>query len=75
MRKLKLDVEDLEVSSFSTEKKKPAEGTVHAHSGFSACYGDSCGNCTSYYCGTDGPDSCSFSCIWTCDSCNPYGCM
>jgi hypothetical protein len=45
MRKLRLDVDDVVVESFSVSEKKDAQGTVHGHTG--ALGGASCyGTCT-----------------------------
>lgn len=64
MRKLKLDLDDLEVESFTTSPKEARGGTVVGYETRIACgvetvdYPKSCdGVCTSYYC-TD-EDSCS----------------
>lgn len=42
MRKLKLDVEKLEVQSFSASRDDDGQGTVVAHSGWTNCGGVTC---------------------------------
>jgi hypothetical protein len=86
MRKLKLDLDELAVESFSTFASRNEEGTVHARSGESCdvceppCSGrntcaDSCdGVCGSYYCYTDEPSCGQGSCLYTCTSCDVSGC-
>ena len=79
MRKLKLDLDVLAVESFAMDAAREKPGTVRGHdsdSGHQTC-ADSCdGVCGSYCCGSGTePNSCDFSCIWTCDTCNQYNCM
>ena len=71
MRKLQLDLDTLDVQSFATDDAQEEPGTVQAYSGSATC-ADSCdGVCGSYFCASDEPYTCEFSCIWTC-TCNPY---
>jgi hypothetical protein len=77
MRKLKLDLDTLDVESFSTVRQQDHPGTIQGHDSGQQTCADSCdGVCSSYFCpsGTE-PDSCEFSCIWTCDTCNEFNCM
>jgi hypothetical protein len=78
MRKIKLDVDDLQVLSFEANEPREERGTVRGHvltEDYNTCQGptcdpgntcwDSCGADCTYYCATDG--SCwNFSCVWTC---------
>lgn len=89
MSKLKLDLDDLAVETFDTIRaaKAKQDGTVHANADteWHTCAGrtcdpgntcwDSCdGVCGTYFCATAG-DSCGqASCVYTCTTCNPYGC-
>jgi hypothetical protein len=84
MKKIRLDVEELEVSSFAVDAAHERSGTVEAHSpsiyGLEGCdysldVGQSCRHeCFVYSweyhgCGESG-DSCGASCAWACDSVN-----
>ncbi|HSU17150.1 pinensin family lanthipeptide [Longimicrobium sp.] len=78
MRKMKLDVDDLRVTSFETHVEEKERGTVRGHvaTEWNTCEGGTCngqqtcwdscdGVCGTYYCVTDG--SCwNYSCINTC---------
>lgn len=60
MRKLKLQVEQLQVSTFTTNEVQPAAGTVHGATGANTCM-----TCVQYTgCRAD-----NFTCYQTCFSC------
>lgn len=67
MRKIRLELETLEVESFTASSETEKGGTVHAHSEWDTCVAP----CPSY----DGPGwSCDPTCERTCDapgSCGP----
>ena len=71
MRKLKLELEDLAVQSFSTDAARGPRGTAHAHAdtafGGDAAYITDPGD-TSVQPGETQPDLC-FTCELTCQGC------
>ncbi|HYH82020.1 MAG TPA: hypothetical protein VEX86_19595 [Longimicrobium sp.] len=67
MKKLKLNLDELKVESMNAEELGPGRGTVQ---GFISLDGV----CSTHFCAT-GEASCGqLSCVYTCTSCNPYGC-
>ncbi|HEX6750246.1 MAG TPA: hypothetical protein VF092_23335 [Longimicrobium sp.] len=81
MRKIRLDMDDLQVVSFTTQKAENKEGTVHAHAQteWNTCQGGTCdpgdtcwdscdGVCGTYFCApTEGSSCQQVSCvIWSC---------
>lgn len=89
MGKLKLELDELAVESFDTSATDPQHGTVRGHEtdgdpytcGGETCMGgqqtcwDSCDTvCGSYYCATAEASCGQGSCVYTCTSCNVFGC-
>jgi hypothetical protein len=87
MRKIRLDVDDLQVVSFATQGVEKERGTVRGHvqTEWNTCQGGTCdpgntcwdscdGVCGTYFCVSQGScwnASCIQSCLQTCAPCYP----
>ena len=70
MKKLKLQLEDLEVDGFSTTPAEPERGTVNGHSHFTWC------TCPGgFTCDATCPNTCAATCPNTCpQTCDDFTC-
>lgn len=88
MSKLRLDLDALTVETFDTAQSSTArhDGTVQANEAtMQTCEGNTCDgaetcwdscypDCGSYRCVSQDPSCTVPSCVWTCTTCNQYGC-
>jgi hypothetical protein len=68
MRKLRLEMDELEVESFEVEAAEKARGTVHGEERSIYCNTDEIANCSNYTCD---PPSCPAE---SCGDCGTYYC-
>jgi hypothetical protein len=90
MRKIRLDLDELQVDSFTTAEQPGGAGTVRGYvsvqcgSDYTCNYEDtcagvvtcarSCGNCGTYYCASGDPSCTDPSCVYSCTCETLYTC-